>query len=85
MTEEAYWLLDWFKKKGPLPDISEEEQSCLNYYDEGLINSLGVIELIVSIEEHFSIEFSQEHFQDRRFSTIKGLAEMIVEMRSQGA
>jgi len=83
MAEEAYWLLNWFKQRGPLPDASIEEQLCLNYYDAGLVDSLGVIQLIASIEEHFGIEFNEEHFQDRRFSTINGLAELIAELLNQ--
>ena len=80
MTEATCWLLDWFKQRGPVPSSDMEEQLRCNYFDENLIDSLGVIELIADIEEHFGIHFSQEHFQDRRFATIGGLSDLVVEL-----
>ena len=67
------WLKDYFAAKTQLPNDVEE----VNYFEVGLINSLGIIELIESIESHFDIKFDAMHFQERRFSTIKGLAEII--------
>lgn len=80
MKDEARWLLDWFEQRGPVPGSNVEEQLQLNYFDVDLIDSLGAIELIVAVEEHFGIHFTQEHFQDRRFSTIGGLSDLIREL-----
>jgi len=81
MTQEARWLLDWFGQRGSIPGDTQEEQLRVNYFDTKLIDSLGVIELLVQIEEYFSIQFSERHFQDRRFSTLEGLSEIIAELR----
>ena len=78
--EAACWLLDWFKQRGPVPGSDMEEKLRCDYFDENLIDSLGVIELIADMEEHFGIHFSQEYFQDRRFSTIGGLSDLIAEL-----
>lgn len=80
MEDVAHWLLDWFKRRSPVPGEDAEQQIRLNYYDEGLIDSFGVIELINEIEEHFGIEFSEDNFQDRRFPTIEGLSNLIIEL-----
>ena len=79
MTEVTRWLLNWFNQRGPVSG-SSVEQLWVNYFDVGLIDSLGVIELIGAVEEHFGIHFSQEHFQDRRFSTIGGLSDVTREL-----
>lgn len=73
------WLKIYFSKNNPLPDGIET----MNYFEAGLIDSFGVIELIESIEEHYGIEFQQAHFIDRRFSTISGLADIICELDKQ--
>lgn len=74
------WLLDWFERKKSLPGRAEEQLE-LDYFQEGLVDSFGVTELIVDVEERFGIEFSDVHFQDRRFSLIGGLAEIIAELK----
>ena len=79
-SEIVCWLLDWFKPRGPIPGKNVEEQLQLDYYNAKLVDSLGVIKLVLEMEEHFGIQFSQEHFQDRRFSTIGGLSELTMEL-----
>jgi len=74
------WLLNWFQRKKSLPGPAEKQLE-LNYFQEGLIDSFGITELIVDVEEQFGIEFSDVHFQDRRFSLIGGLAEIIAELK----
>ena len=60
--------MNYFFPDGNFPNGIEE----VNYFDAGLINSLGIIDLIERIESHF---------QERRFSTIKGLSEIIHELQ----
>jgi D-alanine--poly(phosphoribitol) ligase subunit 2 len=83
MQKEIKWLLNWFKKKG-INSPDKNDILSLNYFEAGWIDSLGIIELICDIEFHFSIRFNELHFQDRRFSTISGLAEIISELSSGG-
>ena len=72
------WLQDWFAGRGHRP------ASDANYFDAGAIDSFGVIELIEAVEQHFSISFRQHDFQDRRFASISGLAEIVNERLQQG-
>ena len=67
------WLYSWFVERGSDPDLNE------NYFESGAIDSLGAIELIEAVEKHFKFSFRQHDFQDRRFSTIAGLAEIVDE------
>jgi acyl carrier protein len=80
MDNKVNWLLNWFKQNGSIPVNFMEEQLQINYFEAGLIDSLGVINLIVGIEEHFNIRFNEGHFQDRRFATIGGLSDIIHEL-----
>ncbi len=83
LTEEAQWLLDWFMQRGEVPGNTPEKQLEVNFFAEKLIDSLEVIELIMEIESHFGVAFSELHFQDRRFSTIGGLSVLVAELCNQ--
>jgi acyl carrier protein len=76
------WLLAWFRERGKFPADGLEERLAVNYFDAGIIDSFGIIELISDIEQKYGVEFSSEDFLDRRFSTIGGLA-AILEQRQQ--
>jgi len=75
MTEYSQWLLDWFSKRSPQVQLKVDG----NYFNEGAIDSLGVIELIEDLEQQFQIRFSQDDFQDRRFPSVAGLSEILSE------
>ena len=81
MNAEVQWLKTYFGNLSELPENVE----CLNYFECGLIDSFGIIELIDEIESHYEITIQQEHFQDRRFSSINGLAAIIIEIKSSSA
>ena len=80
MNDQAKWLINWFVDRGNSIPGNTQEQLQVNYFEAGLIDSLGVIELIADIERHFRIYFNERHFQERRFSTIGGLSNLIAEI-----
>nr|WP_279381356.1 acyl carrier protein [Candidatus Thiosymbion oneisti] len=67
----------WFA--GRTPDLELDRDD--NYFEVGAIDSFSVIELIENVENRFSIRFTEQDFQDRRFVTLSGLAELIREKR----
>ncbi len=78
--EYLRWLRDWFGARAQLPDGADE----MNYFDAGWIDSFAVIELVEDLENAFHVRLGEHHFQDRRFVTLAGLAEMLDEMVQQG-
>lgn len=76
------WLKQWFINKNNLSEFPDSAEN-KNYFEMGLIDSFSVIELIEEIEVEFKIKFNQNHFQDRRFSTIQGLAEIIANIKQE--
>jgi acyl carrier protein len=79
MNDFPTWLIDWFHKRAPKVVLAPTD----NYFESGAIDSLGVIELIEDMEQTFKVRFTQEDFQDRRFSYVSGLVEMLNEKRSE--
>lgn len=68
------WIASWFVEKSGQEQLDLEN----NFFELDYIDSFGVIELIEDLEYEFNIIFNQEDFQDRRFSSIDGLADIVV-------
>ena len=79
MEKTKEWVINYFEKKSG----NHVSNLDANYFDAGLIDSFGVIELVEEVESVFGIRLSEQDFQDRRFSTITGLIEMIGELKEQ--
>ena len=75
--ESKIWLIRWFEKNSLSNEINIKDNVNQNYFENGWIDSLKFIDLVTQIEEEFSIRFSNDEFQDRKFSTIEGLARII--------
>lgn len=56
------------------PSAMSDDENLLKAYD---LDSPKLMELVIGIEEHFGIELSDEEFSIRRFSTVKGIADVI--------
>lgn len=82
ITEEEIkeWLLSFFSKNADISAYDNEKLLSCNYIEEGFIDSLRLINLILEIENKFQIKFNNDTFQDRRFVTIAGLAKIVQEL-----
>lgn len=79
------FLFEWLGRRGNVPGSTLEERLALNYFDARLIDSLGVIEFVADIEARFDIRFDERHFQDRRFSTVGGLRDIVLDLIGRAA
>ena len=67
------WIEKWFAQKSSEIKLDMND----NFFEKGAIDSFGIMELIIELESHYEITFTQEEFQDNRFSNIQGLSEII--------
>ena len=71
------WIIEWFEKN----TIANKEELLSfvenNYFEKGWMDSFKFVSFIMDIENHFNINFSNDEFQNRDFSSIKGLAKII--------
>lgn len=72
-TGVTVWLEGWFAKRSPHITLKHSD----NFFEREAIDSFGVIELIEDAEQYFNVKFTERDFQDRRFSTVGGLSEII--------
>jgi len=73
------WLIDWFEQNTGIKKDEIIKNLEENYLELGWIDSLKFISFITDIEEKFKIRFSNDSFQDRNFSTVKGLSKIVGE------
>ncbi len=82
-NEVRDFVIDYFREKG-LPDTNTvTELLSYNYLDKGIIDSFGIVEMIVSLEKEFGVTFPPEEMQKEEFGTVGGLID-IVESLSNG-
>jgi acyl carrier protein len=83
VTKALDWLYDYFSKKDAAPGRPRQELEGLDFFEAALIDSFGLIELITGIESEFNIELRPQDMQDKRFRSIKGLAQIIEEAKGK--
>lgn len=77
MNDVKKWLVDYIAANCGQATAEIMENLDENYFLAGYIDSFQFINMVSDIEEKFDIEFANEQFEDRSFSTINGLARII--------
>jgi acyl carrier protein len=78
MHEEA--IRDIIAKHARLPgDVSKLTADC-NLYDQGL-TSLTTVHLMLSLEDHFNVEFPDRMLTRKVFQSIRSLSDAIEELK----
>lgn len=79
-NEVLEWLIGWFQNRGASAELLKKDPTA-NYLELGLIDSMGLMELITAIEEKFQVRLNENHFQDPRFLTLQGLSDIVLSLR----
>ena len=69
------YVMSAIQKKHPLPD--DIDIDTFNYAESGHVDSLGIVQFIVSLEDKFGIEFTDEDMAAPSFRTIGGMIRLI--------
>lgn len=68
------------RAKNPIPGETEEERLSCYYLDAGVIDSLGIVEMIMELEGKYEIFFTDDHLQSYEFQTVGGLIGLVESM-----
>ena len=71
------WLTNWFVARAKIGS-GPETLSHIDYFEEGWLTSMEVVEFVTEIEQRFGMQFSDRDLQDPRFVTIAGLTDLIL-------
>lgn len=81
MSDVRRFVYNWFKKKAERKRLDVELSDDLDYFQAGLLDSMGVVLLVQEIETGLGVRFTEEHFLDRRFATLGGLIAIVQDIR----
>lgn len=70
-------VLEIMSARGGIPGATEEERLDYWFLDQGLVDSMGFVELVLELEERFGIRFEPEDMQAQDFRTVGGVIQTI--------
>ncbi|MCR5688373.1 MAG: acyl carrier protein [Lachnospiraceae bacterium] len=71
------WIIKWFTEHSNAEESDIRQHLNVNYLDMGYIDSFEFITFMGDIEDKFGVQFANDQFEDRSFSTIEGMAKII--------
>lgn len=75
------WISQWFRSHSDVAKKIKRITGSENYFEQGWIDSFSFIQFVSDLEDHFQIQFDNNEFQNRTFSTIDGLTKIIKHKR----
>ena len=82
MNDVETWIATYMKEKGKLNGDEGEAVLEANYFERKLLDSLAIVEMVLGIEDEFGVRLESDHMQDPRFCTIRGLSQIVDELRA---
>jgi methoxymalonate biosynthesis acyl carrier protein len=56
-----------------------------NLFEQGYVDSVGVVELLAFLQEAFGVEIPESDLTSDAFTTIEGIADLLVRLRDTSA
>jgi len=75
--EIATLIIKWFEENSNLTEDEINQNLEKNYLLLGWIDSLKFVSFVSFLEESFKIRFSNDEFQNKEFSTVNGIINII--------
>ena len=79
-AETASRIERFVRETFEIPETDERFNRTCDLFDEGFVDSFGLIQLITFLEEEFGILIDEEHLFDERFVSIEGESRLVVEL-----
>lgn len=73
-------VLNFLNSKGRIPGENEEERLKCEYLNVGVLDSFGMVEMVLELERRFCIRFSPKHMQSDEFRNIAGLIGLVEQL-----
>jgi D-alanine--poly(phosphoribitol) ligase subunit 2 len=78
MIKEIFnFIISLLERHGPVPGESDNERMAYRYLDVAHIDSFGLNEFVMEIEDHFNVALSPKDTQSEEFRSVGGLVELI--------
>jgi D-alanine--poly(phosphoribitol) ligase subunit 2 len=78
MTKKIFsFIISLLEKHGPIPAETDDERMAYRYLEVAHIDSFGLNDFIMEIEDQFNIALSPEDNQSEDFRSVGGLVQLI--------
>jgi acyl carrier protein len=77
MNDIKEWLYDFISKREGSTDIKGKLTDSTDIFESGIMDSLGIVELLTGIESRFNIELTLDSLEINRFNSIQDISEII--------
>ena len=74
MNEIKEFIIDYLQREYT---IEVEDIMSLNFVETGYVDSFGLLTFILSLEQEYGIEFSEDELQDPSFKVVGSLIETV--------
>ena len=71
-------IINWLKKRDPNLEVNKKS----DLYNDGLLDSFRVFELVHELETYFCFQFTDDDFKHPNFKTINGMIELIINRKN---
>lgn len=75
-------VLDVFRQFAQLPGDSVADQLSVEYLDDGILDSMAVVELVVALEDRFDVFFDPDDLESTEFRTAGGIGRIVSRLRT---
>ena len=72
----AAFITSYLSNRGALPS-DEVQRRTFDYFDQGLVDSHGLMRLVAACEEHLDVELSDDAIMSDAFRTVGGLIDAL--------
>jgi acyl carrier protein len=78
MKKEIFnFIISLLEKHGPIVAESDDKRMAYRFLEVGHIDSFGLNEFVMEIEDRFNVTLSPEDTQSEEFRSVGGLVELI--------
>lgn len=75
MNDIQTYIVEYLQREYALPENVDFDT--FNFVDEGYVDSMGMVQFIVLLEDEFGISFTDDELSDSAFRTVNGLSDIV--------
>jgi acyl carrier protein len=77
MEQSAHPIFDYFAEKNHRLDAAKADSWTLDLYQQGILDSVGILELVQFLEQKYDVVFSADDLEPENFRTIRKMVELL--------
>ena len=78
-------LTSFIRENFQVPQDDDYFSGDINLWEEGYIDSIGVVEVIAHLEQTFDVQIPEEVVFSPEFASIRGIAKLVAQLQQGGA